>query len=188
MQIIKSNYSEETMFLLVNDIFEKTKVSDTYAQFGQKVSSYDAGDYLSIDKSFDIVINEDEKHLEAGEIISAYNDSELYNAIWNLTKGENSGYVTFEYEYCSAFTFWDGHNFKTITSAVENGDATHEICEGEGFNKMISEYETAEKIGDIPGGEVWQSENFIYHKSFWQGHFEIAEVETIEDYNSRIYY
>jgi len=188
MQIIKKLNTDKDEFLLVGDIFQKTKVSDCYSNFGQKVSNYDAGDYLSISKPFKITVDEETTELKEGEIISADFNQELYSSIHKIKGGESDDEVTFEYEYCSAYTFWDGHNFKTITAAVENGEPTHEICEGEDFDKMISEYDTAEKIKNVPGGEILKSENFIYQKSFWQGHFEIATVETIGEYETRTTY
>jgi len=185
MKIIKKTYDEQNELLLVDDIFEKMNVSDVYSH-GQKVSCSDAGDYVSIDKDFSVGEGDEKLELKSGQIVSAYDDNELYQKIWDRTKGESDEYVCFENEKCTGYTYWDGHNHNTITVSVENGEPTHEICEGEEFEKMISEYDTAEKIKDVPGGEVWKSENFIYQKSFWQGHFEIASVETVEDYNFRI--
>lgn len=188
MNIIKKLNSEENTYLLVNDIFETMNVSGVYTNFGQKVGSANAGDYLSIEKDFSFEHNGETIECKKGEIVSAYENPEKYEAIWQQSKGKNNENVTFEYEKCTGYTFWNGQNFKTITVQVENGEPTHEICEGEEFEKIISEYETAEKVKDVTGGEIWKSENFYYKKSYWQGHFEVAEVESIEDYEMRTGY
>lgn len=213
MQIIKKLNSEENELLLVNDIFETMNVSDVYYS-GQKTGEEAAGDYsiynqyASADhdciKDFVNTLNasqDEEDYLVSileisgdellipdsydesyTDIITSIDEAKAHEFILNWEK-ENA-----IYEKCTAHTYWDGHNFKTITVQVENGEPTHEICEGEEFEKMIAEYETAEKVKDVTGGEIWKSENFYYNKSFWQGHFEIAEVENIEDYEMRTGY
>ena len=189
MQIIKSQHEENAKLLLVDIAWEELNISDTYDNYGQRVSSSDAGDHIAIGKTFEEkFVNDDDEEVELkeGDVISAYDNSELFDWIWEKTKGKDNEYFEFHYQTVTGFNYWDGNNHKTIVIADSYNDPTHEVLEGEEYDQMIAEYETAEKIKEGFGTETLLSKNFVYTVSNFSGAFEVATVETIEDFEARI--
>lgn len=202
MQIIKKQFEENEKLLLVNIAWEELNVSDTYDDNGQKIDSATAGDSLDLltIKAVEIankeLKNEDDGYdslkeddlFSVGDNVSAYEDSAVYDNILTCLKSscvEGEDYALYN-ETVTGYTYWDGHNNKTITIAQPNYEPSHKVLEGEEYDKMIAEYETAKEIKEGFGFRVLESENFIYTENNFAGTFEKAVVETIENYHWRI--
>ena len=92
------------------------------------------------------------------------------------------------------FTFWNGHNWQTITTSFDNGEPTHRIVDDKTIaaelNKAIEEKEFE---GEGFGCKIYRGNGYVVVDSFWNGtwsQFEIvpvseyeAEQNTSKDYN-----
>lgn len=190
MQIIKKQFEENEEVLLLVDIdWEQINVSDTYDNYGQQISSSDAGDSITLNslkavKIWSAEFDEYEENPQAiGESISAYDYPTAYEEIIT-TLIENEDF-TYHRETVTGFNYWNGQNHKTITIATPNGEPTHEVLEGAGYQQMIAEYENTKFLSESFGLQTFLGENFVYSKSSFADDFEIAAVETIADFEER---
>lgn len=197
---LKAQFAEgpTTYFAIDSSRIEEMNVSDTYDQYGQKISNEDAADY-SVNNSASSAKADCEKAIEEkftiksalivdGEIYSIDNeeidysfddDSESEKKVIEINdfikewRKENETFTT-----CCGFTYWDGHNWKTITTAVDFGEPTHEIVDNE---NLISELTKAleEKEFDRKnfGQTIYTGNGYVIVDSKFQGTW--AEYEIV---------
>lgn len=201
---LTENYNEDGItryFAISAKCIETLRVSETYDRYGQLVSSIDAGDSLILNskKAVDIANklknNEKEEYgdlvtdWENGEInnhvyteyfnvndyITAYENSDIFDAIIKDCK-EGEDYTYFA-ETCKGFNYWDGNNYKTITTEVENGEASHtEISDENLINELNEAIENMSYEGEGYGTREYSYKNYNIIDSAWQGTWEDYEI------------
>lgn len=151
-QFLKSAYEFDGTYEAISENrIETLNVSDTYDQYGQKISASDAGDHLELltetavelaNDTWNEVDAEDEDYVvkfTIGDIVSAYENSDVYREITNNCE-EEVDYNVFK-STCQGFNYWDGNNWRTIvTSSEDDGGVTHEIEDDE---EIIARLEAA---------------------------------------------
>src|SRR3990167_8559695 len=166
-----------------SSVIKTLNVSDCYGQYGQQISNADAGDnIMSLDEAEVLWLNthdedgdevekdEDDTIYKVGDNLSAYDCKSLFSAfVFNFPDRE------IEKETCEGFTYWDGHNFQTITVSVDNGEPTHYIEDDEETLKLLNEaVELAEtENGEKKAGyETWKTEKMEITESQFQDAWE----------------
>ena len=168
---------------------ETISYCDTYGNFGQKFGHDDAGDWATIDtqEAADkinawFVEEEIERTVKVEDTLYAYNEQ---NDLFNFAIGVEG--VTLEEVKVKGFTYWDGHNHKTIiVDSLDMGfDTGYEVENDDELtdflNKAIDEME---KTGE---GAGYKSYKFIeggrqvnIKESFWQGVWAKYSLEIVE--------
>lgn len=188
---LTENLSEGTTkyFAIDSAKIETLNVSDTYDQYGQNVSASDAGDSIELLSNSAVSIangeseNDQNNGYEIGNIISAYDNGATFDLILDdkLLK-EGVDYNSYK-ETVKGFTYWDGHNWKTVTTQVENGEPTHEIVTDETLiaelNKAIEEKELE---GEGFGRKIYKGNGFVIVDSFWEGTWSEYEIVPEDEY------
>lgn len=199
---LTKNFNEgpTTYYVIAADKVETLKLCDTYDKNGQKVGHEHAGDYNFHNQHSDAEkdckkeiaenfgINVDNIHLVnvGGEIEIEAGDGTQYGfdekAVENFIKEwrEKNEYL----EEVNGFTYWDGHNWKTIITDIFFAEPTHSIVDDE---KLVVELNAAienksfEKSG--VGCEVFSHDKWAIIDWNWQGTWAVYEIMSIEDYN-----
>lgn len=167
--------------------------SDTYNNYGQKVSACDAGDSIELksEKAIEVAnrialeIDLDYTY-EIGSFISAFeDDSELYDGLINeLTEDEDYSL------YCSTskgFNYWDGSNWKTVTVWSEVGEPSHESIDDEDLEKELNEaIEKSELVKDGFGRKIYETEKYWIVDSNFQNHFEAYEIYKKDEFELEV--
>lgn len=183
-----------TPVLAISNEIETLNLADTYDDFGQQVGHSDAGDYsihnsdysdayhdmikavresfsINEDVEFDIDVNDltatEEIGVNAEELKSFCEKWREDNETFNTVKG---------------FDHWDGHNWKTIVTEIEFGEASHDVV-AENEDGMNTAIEDCEFIEDSHGKKYYDSEDFWVVKSAWQGDFESYQLFPKSEYD-----
>lgn len=198
---LTENFNEgpTTYYAIPADKIETLKVSDTYDRNGQRIDHTDAGDYhfdnqysnaekdckKEIAEKFGIeadnihVVNVGgDIEIEAGDGEAYEFDEAAVNAFIKEWRERNESLTEVK-----GFTYWDGHNWKTITTSVVGGEPTHEIVSDEKLvvelNEAI-ENKTFEKSGF--GCEVYSLDKWVVIDFNYQGTWAAYEIMSMEDY------
>jgi hypothetical protein len=198
---LTENYNEgpTTYYAISSDKIETLNLCDTYDRNGQKVGHFYAGDYHldnhESDATKDCIkavsekfsIDEDNIHLvntggeieiEAGDGAQYGFDEKTVEAFIKEWREKNESLTEVK-----GFDYWDGHNWKTITTGVYFGEPSHEIVSDE---KLVAELNEAienksfEKSGF--GCEVYSHDKWVVIDSNWQGTWAAFEIMSMEDY------
>jgi hypothetical protein len=200
---LTENYNEgpTTYYAIAADKIEALNLSETYDQHGQLVGHTNAGDYhldnlegtaaiedckTAIADKFGIDydnINIENVGDDTFKIVAGYGeeygfDEAAVNAFIKEWREENESLTDVK-----GFTYWDGHNWKTVTTSINFGEPSHSIVDDE---KLIAELNEAienksfEKSGF--GCEVYSYENWMVIDSNWQGTWSAFEIMSMEDY------
>lgn len=151
-QFLKSAYEFDGNYEAISEGRIKTlNVSDTYDQYGQKISASDAGDHLELltetavkwaNDTWNEHDAEGEDYVvkfQIGDIVSAYEHGMEYNKVVTQCE-EEIDYNVFK-STCQGFNYWDGNNWRTIvTSSEDDSGVTHEIEDDE---EIIARLEAA---------------------------------------------
>jgi len=142
MIYLKSAHENDGVYYAINETkIEDIAVSDSFGNCGQKVSSADAGDYIEIFTPWAAVVAnetwndenaEGEDFVErftTGDNVSAYDHLFEFDAILEICE-EGVDYNLVK-EVLRGFTFWNGHNWETVSVDYEFGETTHEIEDDE---------------------------------------------------------
>jgi hypothetical protein len=206
MRAIK-NVSEDPfkngLVLIVSDNDITTGyLHDIYGGYGQKFSSYDAGDWCFENGDF---LNEAKEYAseKLGKIdwndynIEVESGTEVFieYIVENDEKNDHSkeiqkimnDWATENYSATEAtyITYWDGHNFKSIILEAENYPDWHEweLLEGEEEKKYIDLYNRANLSGEYVHGIITDTvDGYDVKRSCWEGDFEIASIKEHEKY------
>lgn len=172
---------------------ETLAVSSSYDQYGQRISSSDAGDYLSLDDSGAVQFandvyneqegnNDDEREnlFKVGQNILAFDNSQLFDALADETA---LGITTYRTEF-SGFNYWDGHNWKTVSlDGWDTDSSTHTIETDETIIARLNEaIENKEWDRDEPGMEIYRFKDAEITDSAWQGTWEEYSITLDNDF------
>ena len=152
--VLKNDFGEtEKRFITYRRNFESVAACDCYEDFGQKIGCEAAGCY-SVDNSYSdaredcvvdfydsygvdteiTVIDDYDELLEKSEIFQKFAEA------WDLENGSH--------EHVQAWTYWDGHNFKSIILGGVCGydSEWHEVTTEESA-EILSEFQEIEGLG-----------------------------------------
>jgi hypothetical protein len=198
---LTENYNEgPTTYYAINaDKIKTMNESDTYDKHGQLISCGDAGDSLSLSTGKGVEIanklankyeeyEESPADFEVGNIISAYENGSLYE---DIIGAYNAGELTeididITRSQAKGFNYWNGHNWGTVTTSVNNGESSHSIVDDEALITELNEAienKSFEKSGF--GCEVFSHDKWVIIDSNWQGDFASYEIMTEIDYECR---
>lgn len=192
MKAIQNLFNDAILLMNDSDIVNGY-LHDTYSEYGQQLSSYDAGDWCFEDSEF-MRDAQKEVEKELGKIdwdlfkiemigdteveVSASNEEDIdiaekIQAIMNDWAENN--YAATEATYIN---YLSGHNNKSIVLSF--GDCESEeysLLDEEETKKYIALYNEAE-FGDWERGiKTAIVDGYKIEKSQWEGHFEIASIE-----------
>lgn len=189
------NPAAERQLVIINeDQIETKKLCETYDEHGQQCGCYAAGCY-SLDNSESDFENDLRNAVEKEfGLLSAYNimntlgacvfefeeepdetddtDVEAIESFINAWVKENTSHCD-----ATVFEYHDGSNWHSLAIDVEGVDPALEEVEDELNEKIISEYEDAERTEFVMGKMVFESDSFIFTVTQFASDWTIAEVE-----------
>lgn len=167
----------DTYFAISETKIEELKISETYGDYGIKVDSSVAGDYLELisQNAVDFVKSyKEEDNSKIGDIIYAYEESSLFDSILSsLEEG-----VDFEatYQYCKGFNYHNGRNWKTIILEMPHyydGHLEWQIVEDKALVKRLRTAITRKKNGKKGFGYTNYSHGSVQiQESYYEGAWE----------------
>jgi len=185
---IKSKDSERNNpILAISCEIETLAMSDTYGNYGQKVSPSDAGDYCLLLTQNAVKVaneyneqNDNENSYVIDDVINAYEDRYLYN---NLSESCKEGDLEFYKATLEGFNYYDGNNWATVSVDADFGETSHTFVKDEELIKKLNEaIESKEWVNDGFGTKTYQTDEFIIIDNFCQGHFESFEIYERDEY------
>lgn len=191
IQKIENENGRTNPILAISNKIERLKVSETYNFYGQTVGTNLTGDSLEFlsQKAVEIaqkISDEQEADYKfaVGEIINGYDNSDVFNDIYEAVKIDcnvNEDFAEY-YETCNGFNYWNGHNWQTVIVWSENGEPDYKVIE-EDSEKMNEAIENCEFIEETLGKEYYETEDFWIVRSAWQGDFESYQLFSKSDYD-----
>ena len=177
------------------DRIETLDVSDSYDQFGQRISSSDAGDYLEIlsQAAADVAnqaYNEDVEPgdegfkvaFEVGENVNAYDQCAVFDAIIESDLQDGVDY-NLKCTQFDGFNYWDGSNWKTIVTNAPDGNETHEIEDDKGIIARLNEaLENEEFVKEGFGTKTFRYKDAEITYSQFSSAWEYAEITLDNDF------
>lgn len=202
---LTENFNEgpTTYYAISADKIETLKLSETYDKHGQTVGHTNAGDYSvensasdakpdcekAIEEKFNlnsVVIDGDKVYsIDSEEVDYSFDDdSDFQKLVININdfieewRKENEAQ-----EEVKGFTYWDGHNWKTVTTSANIGETSHSVIDDE---KLIAELNAAIENKSFEnsgfGCEVFTHNEWVIIDSNWQGTWSAFEIMSMEDY------
>lgn len=180
-----------TMYAAISeDRIEEFDLYTAYGQYGQQIGHNSAGDCLEIltdaaaqkanDAWNEMYGDEDvfETRYKVGDIVSG--DDSLFDTLVDQ-EGVNLSIWT-----AKGFTYWDGHNHKTIILSSDNPgfEGDWSIVEDEELIEELQEaIENMELIGTCQGVTSYKSEDGKWgiDDSAWQGTWSKYDIRLMED-------
>jgi hypothetical protein len=195
MRAIK-NLNDFSVILVNDNDIQQGCIHDCYGPYGQKIDSYDAGDWCFDQPDFrDEAKREAEKQL--GEIewddfdLEVIGDKEVEvnaddeNAEKALqiqiimSKWAEENYHAMEGVYLN---YWDGHNMKSIILSDEfNESQAYELLDDDEAQEYIDIYDKADFGQWSDGYSTAVVDEYKVVKSCWEGSFEIATILLNEE-------
>lgn len=185
--VLVSNGEDGKMYIADKSIFSELAISNCYGPYGQKISCADAGDYVEILSSEAAEMVEEYRsedghavsEVKKGAVITAYDDNDVFQMLFDTFFLEENGekHCAFSFEKWLAYTFWDGHNWKTITLTSPEVPSFTEMV-GDEPAKIIAEWEN--KGDDCEkefGQEIYTCEKYEFTVSHFACSWALAEVE-----------
>lgn len=130
---------EGTYFAIDSSRIETLNVSDTYDQFGQRISSYDAGDYVEITnfEKFSKLHSDlvESMRMSEDDILCFDGHSDIFFELEEIGEGD---YFKFHRSECKGFNYWNGNNWRTILlehSGIEEPE--WQIIDDKKLNKRL---------------------------------------------------
>lgn len=191
-KFLTENYNEgpTTYYAISEDRIEPINYSDTYDGYGQKVSSSDAGDYLYLDTDKAVEVanrcaNKYEEYEEVsadysiGAYISAYDERALYDDIldaYNVYELTDSD-IQINKSTVEGFNFWNGHNWRTITTGVGGYGPTHIVVSDETLIKELQEaVDNMKFTKHLPGLKIYSYGKYRIVESCFQASWAFYEI------------
>lgn len=186
-EFIKPNfgvYPERNWLAISKGRIETLNVSDTYDN-GQIISNSDAGDSIMLISEKAVKLandkfnedNEDEyiNKFEIGDYVYDYDFGNEFDAVQgNCIDGED---FIFYKSTVKGFNFWNGHNWDTITVAVEDGEPSHELNEDQELeNELNQVIENMFFIEEKHGKRIFETDEYIIIESAFADDFEAYEI------------
>jgi len=197
--VVKEKFSDTDELLIVKESwFETAKVCDSYDRYGQKCGCYNAGCYAldnsgcsassdmleCLYKHFDIEYSEDNldyDHFESAqngenELLENISQEDINSFIENWQE-ENENHSEHE-----AYTYWDGHNHRTVVLSTEFGESDLErINDDEEENEIIEEYLDREDGEQNAGYTFYKGKKYNFSESAFQESWAIASASLKDE-------
>lgn len=187
--------NDPVIYCVDEDRFQTIPLSETYDDYGQLVGSYNAGDSIELitQEAVNVankIINQnfdDESVKIAGDIISAYDHSSLYNDVKNGISNlvEDVDYHLYQ-TTIKGFNCWDGSNFKTVVIETEIGEPEYTQLFDEKLTKeLLQAIEGKSFVRDGFGKTYYEHNDWTIVDNYCQGHwanYEIIKTEDLELY------
>lgn len=167
-------------FAINSEKIETINVSDTYDKFGQRVDASTAGDSVDLitQEAADFANKEyDSDRYSMGDNISSWDDSILFDAIeTKFPEGDEN--VTYNKDTIKGFNYWNGQNWRTVTTSWNFGEATHSIIDDkEIINELEKAIEEKEFREGAFGTRIYDGNGYVIINSRCVGDW--AEYEII---------
>jgi hypothetical protein len=191
----KNSECNETIYMLDRDRIETENLHETYGDWGQIVGHNTAGDYTFQNSECDAeadMLKAIGNQFTEEELETI--DEDLYNTdIDDLDVSDNAKELLKKWleeneiiTTCKSLTFWDGSNYKTIVFENEHtgfNDMELEECSDEEYERIFNElYRDGEDIWECTsektGIRTFETENYKFNISAWQGSFANYEIEV----------
>lgn len=184
---LKTAYEFDGHYLAIHaDKIETLNVSDSYDNFGQKISASDAGDYLEINKDLAVEVDGELRQFSAGENVCAYDDRYAYDDL--IRTFEDGEEITIFRTEFSGFNFWDGHNWKTVVVSSIDDQVTHEIEDDEEIIARLNEaLENEEFESEGFGTKNYRYKDAKITYSQFSGAWEYADITLDNDFEEEEY-
>ncbi|SHJ06330.1 hypothetical protein SAMN05443429_10899 [Cruoricaptor ignavus] len=180
--------SEENVFRAIDaDRIETLRVSETYDQYGQRVSPEDAGAclYLLTEKACEVAKSfhleqYEEREYRMGEAILAYEDKAFDEVVDETEEGED--YERDE-ETCEGFNYWDGSNWQTVVIKYNQSDywTGWEIVDDEELEKKLNQaIEDMEFESEGGGFRRYTADGYEIEESFYSSSWESYSLRKID--------
>lgn len=181
---IKKRYEDEAILAIGKDTIKEMPLASVRDSFGQSTGSDNAGDSVTLDTEKAVqVANKLNAHFEEweeveetyllGDYVSAYDNSQLFDAIRSSDELKKDEDYTLNQEVVKGFEYWDGHNWMTIVAEAEHYDSEYEIINDEA---LITELEKAiedrEFVQEGFGEKVYEANGYMVIDNYCQGSFE----------------
>lgn len=204
---LKENFSEgpDRYFAISKETIETLNVADTYDNYGQLIGHHDAEDYhignsessatrdclQVVTQKFDLNNSEEILIVEVDDddfmVDDLYGENQQFNT--EETKSEINAFIkewrkeNENLNACEGFTYWDGHNYKTITTSADFGETSHSLVKDDELTKELNEAIdnlSFEKEGF--GCKIYTHEDWVIIDSQWQGTWAAYELMKADDY------
>lgn len=183
LRVIKNTGDCSFAIVHAEDI-EEVNYSETYSEYGQRISHYDAGDWTfgnpdfekeleeAIRENFVDITEENEIRFEDEDVLVDWEKHEEATKFAKEYNEENAVYAT-----CTVINYWDGHNHRTIVLDDDYGtNLLWRFASEEEEEKILSQYETAE-FGEYEGGvAIAETEDYTFSISLFPS-YAVATVE-----------
>ena len=193
LKLANDHNNEGKYFAMSQSQIETLNVSDSYDQYGQKVSASDAGDYLELtdrtaaqfanDCYNEQEDNEDddrENPYSAGMNINAFDNSGLFEAVCDEPA---LGVVTHRTQF-QGFNFWDGSNWKTVSVETIEDNNEYEIETDETIIARLKEaIENKEQFSEGFGLTTYRYKDVEIVESQFASAWEQYEITLDNDFN-----
>jgi hypothetical protein len=198
---LKAIYSEDgdCYYAIRESKIEKIDLSNTYGDYGQITSPEDAGDTITLltqkacdvaNESYNAFFSDEEDHeniekYHIEDYVSAYEstlDFEAIGSSMELKEGEDYEYNRLQ---ISGFTYWDGHNFKTIVTHPGDAgfEADFEIVDNDELVKELNEaIETCQYVKEGFGEKIYENDKYIVIDNYCEGRWESYAVIPKDQY------
>lgn len=183
-----SDYSLEGKYFAIEaSKLVKMPLSDTYDKYGNQLSVGDCGDSLelltqkAVDEANQIYYEYDNKQVEnysLGDIIFAYEEGSVFNAIIASDLVEGEDYNLYQDE-CIGFNYWDGNKWKSVIVSDDNGSYyAWEVLEDKELTKtLLTNFEDKELVSTGFGKEIFETEGYKIVVSNFSNSWEIFTIE-----------
>ena len=199
---LKENFSENSVtryFSIDDSRIETLKVFETYANHGEQVGHYYAGDYSifnsassaafdcqdAINQKFGVVALIDDGLVQIIDNVDVDYSFDTDSEFDELTKDINNFIIEWEkqnsnYSKVKGFNYFDGHNWKTVTTCADFGETSHSIIEDE---DLIGELEKAieemEFVESGYGKEEYEGNGYAIIKTQFESDWSEYTLEKI---------
>lgn len=151
-----SNYTfiehpECGLFAIDADKLQPMNLADAYDKYGQLWGHCDAGDYIEIlsEKCADFMAQVGLEGWTIGDNFSAYDEAGIFDEILDSEELVEGSDYSLTQTQVTGFTYWDGHNWRSIVLDCADYPSQWEIVSNTGLDLVI---EQMEKVNETAYG------------------------------------
>lgn len=186
---IKKRYDSEEILAIGKERIKDLALADVRDQYGQITGSDNAGDSVTLDTEKAVRIAnklsaelEFEGKFSLTDYVSAYDNSQLFDAIKADDKLEEGADYTLNQEMVRGFEYWDGHNWRTVVVQADHYDPEYELIEDENLiNELNQAIEDREFEKEGQGVRIYSGGNYQIVDSQWHGSFAAWELTHVDN-------
>lgn len=199
---LTKNFTDEptSYYAIPENKIETLNLSETYGDYGQIVGHTDAGDYhfdneysdaqkdclnellkkftTEVDAEIEFIDDRNDIFIVDEDSYDGDTDVKELNEFVKNWREKNESLTEVE-----GFTFWDGHNWKTIVTSCDFGEPTHNIVDNEELIKELNkaiENKEFEKEGF--GRKIYKAHGWVVIDSYYQDVWEEYEIVSSDEY------